>query len=388
MKKTLPLIVATIVLCLRATAQSPSEDAASHSADTVRHSSVITRIIKYFQNSNTDKTLTKKIDFSVIGGPNYSSNTGFGIGVVAAALYRIDRSDLTMPPSNTSLYSDISTTGFVMVGIRGNTLFREQKHRMDYNVYFFYKPTYFWGVGYDAAENNERSSYTRLETQFEANFMFRMMKNTYIGAGLSYDYVIGRKFTHPEYIPEGESEEYMNAGVSGSIVYDSRDLINNAYKGLYMRLQQTFYPAFAGNSGYFARTEFTFDYYRHAWKGAVAAVDVHSQFNYGGAPWTMMAQVGSPYRMRGYYEGRYRDNHIIEIQAEIRQKIYGRSGAAVWVGAGNVFPSFDGFDWSHTLPNYGLGYRWEFKKRVNIRLDYGFGKEGQNGFIFNINEAF
>ena len=38
--------------------------------------------------------------------------------------------------------------------------------------------------------------------------------------------------------------------------------------------------------------------------------------------------------------------------------------------------------------NFGLGYRWEFKKDVNVRLDYGFGKSGQTGFIFNINEAF
>ena len=57
-------------------------------------------------------------------------------------------------------------------------------------------------------------------------------------------------------------------------------------------------------------------------------------------------------------------------------------------GAGNVFPSFSGFKWGHTLPNYGIGYRWEFKNRVNVRLDYGFGKKGQSGFLFNINEAF
>lgn len=40
-----------------------------------------------------------------------------------------------------------------------------------------------------------------------------------------------------------------------------------------------------------------------------------------------------------------------------------------------------------TLPSYGLGYRWEFKNRVNIRLDYGIGKD-QSSFYFNINEAF
>ena len=118
------------------------------------------------------------------------------------------------------------------------------------------------------------------------------------------------------------------------------------------------------------------------------AYDLHAMFNYGDTPWTMLALMGGSYRMRGYYEGRYRDKQMIEAQVELRQKIYGRSGVVVWAGAGNVFPDLGRFRWNQTLPNWGLGYRWEFKKRMNVRLDYGFGKKGQGGFMFGINEAF
>lgn len=52
------------------------------------------------------------------------------------------------------------------------------------------------------------------------------------------------------------------------------------------------------------------------------------------------------------------------------------------------FRPFSGSTGSIRLPNYGIGYRWEFKKRMNVRLDYGFGKKDQNGFLFSINEAF
>jgi len=100
-----------------------------------------------------------------------------------------------------------------------------------------------------------------------------------------------------------------------------------------------------------------------------------------------MALLGSSYAMRGYYEGRYRDKDLIEIQLELRQHIWKRNGIVVWIGAGNIFNSFKSFHFNQTLPNYGFGYRWEFKKRVNVRLDLGFGKK-QTGFIFNINEAF
>ena len=52
-----------------------------------------------------------------------------------------------------------------------------------------------------------------------------------------------------------------------------------------------------------------------------------------------------------------------------------------------VFSRFGDLRWREVLPNYGIGYRWEFKKKVNVRLDLGFGRH-QMGFIFNINEAF
>ena len=91
--------------------------------------------------------------------------------------------------------------------------------------------------------------------------------------------------------------------------------------------------------------------------------------------------------MRGYYEGRYRDKCAMDAQIELRQHVWKRNGVAVWAGAGTIFPRFSEFTPKHILPNYGFGYRWEFKKRVNVRLDLGFGKH-QTGFIFNINEAF
>ena len=119
----------------------------------------------------------------------------------------------------------------------------------------------------------------------------------------------------------------------------------------------------------------------------VLAADLYAVFNSDGTPWPMLARMGGGQRMRGYYQGRYTDNDMITVQVELRQRIWRRIGCAVWGGAGNVFPSLSRFDWSQTLPNYGAGLRWELKKRVNVRLDYGFGKK-TSGFLLNINEAF
>ena len=101
----------------------------------------------------------------------------------------------------------------------------------------------------------------------------------------------------------------------------------------------------------------------------------------------MLARMGGSQRMRGYYEGQYTDNDMITFQVELRQRVWRRIGVTVWGGAGNVFPTLADFDWSETLPNYGIGLRWELKKRTNVRLDYGFGRK-TSGFMLNINEAF
>lgn len=83
----------------------------------------------------------------------------------------------------------------------------------------------------------------------------------------------------------------------------------------------------------------------------------------------------------------YRDNNLLDAQMELRQKLTKRIGKVGWVGMGNLFHDFASFKWSKTLPNYGIGARWEFKPRMNIRLEHGFTRDG-GSVVFNMGEAF
>ncbi|MCC8088241.1 MAG: outer membrane protein assembly factor [Rikenellaceae bacterium] len=344
------------------------------------------KFYRYFEGANVDRTLEKKIDFSVIGGPHYSSDVGFGIGIMASGLYRIDKENLDISPSNVSVFGDIATTGFFVLGVSGNNIMKGGKYRVDYVTAFFFRPSDFWGIGYHDAENNEKGDYKRQQVRIKADFLYLVLPNTYIGLGGNFNYVEGKNFSNIDYL-HGQDKKYISTGVGPFIVYDSRDFILNAYKGIYLKLDYKYFPEFFGNNANFSKTEFTGDIYQRLWKGAILAYDLHGEFNSGDVPWTMLALLGGNSRMRGYYSGKYNDKNLIETQIELRQKIYNRHGVAAWVGAGNVFPSFGKFKWSHTLPTYGFGYRWEFKHRVNVRFDYGIGR-GQTGFVVGINEAF
>ena len=77
---------------------------------------------------------------------------------------------------------------------------------------------------------------------------------------------------------------------------------------------------------------------------------------------------------------------MMMAQVELRQKIWYKLGCVVWGGAGSVFK--DGKIADHILPSYGLGMRWEFRKKMNVRFDYGFGKKGQSAFSLGLYEAF
>lgn len=347
----------------------------------------VNRILDYFNDSNKNKK-HKRFDFSVIGGPHYASDTKFGLGLVAAGLYRTDPNDSILPPSNVSLYGDVSSVGFYMLGVRGNHIAPKGRYRIDYHLYFYSFPADFWGIGYEMGDNDaNKSDMKRWQAQAEVSFLFRVADNFYIGPMASYDYVIGKHIERPELL-QGMDQHTWNVGAGVSLVYDNRDNLTNPHRGICLNINQMFRPGFMGNNYAFSTTAFRFDAYQQLGKGTVLAEDIGANLNFGNPSWGMMAELGGTHSMRGYYEGRYRDKHSLEATVELRQHVWKRNGIVVWVGAGTIFPKFSALRSKQILPNAGVGYRWEFKKNVNVRLDYGFGKSGQSGFLFNINEAF
>lgn len=393
------------------TASTEATDKASIEADTLngkkpKKMNFFRRFYRYFAESATDKTFEKRFDVTFIGGPSYSESASLGLGLYAAGLYRIDRSNRKIAPSNVSLYFNITIIGRYTIGIEGNNIFKDDKHRLTYDIGFRSQPSYFWGLGYNAAMGNRPVEYRCDKQQIRLTYLYRIFKNAFIGAQINFDNLYsatGRNI--PElmrgYLNERQGvgidnvrTDYLSTALSLSLEYDSRDFIPNPSRGIYISLSESIRPKGLGDVGKTMwSTKVIVDYYKKLWKGCVLALDLYGEFNSKGTPWVFYAKMGGSSRMRGFYDGRFNDRNMITFQAELRQNIWRRIGATVWGGAGNVFQSFDTFRWDQTMPNYGIGLRWEFKKRVNIRIDYGFGMKDNYGrmihsFMFQINEAF
>lgn len=355
-------------------------------ATEVKKKNIVTKIIDYFESTNKESK-PGKFDFSVIGGPHYSSDTKFGIGLVASGLYRTDTLNMELPPSDVSVYFDGTTSLFFMLGVTGNHIYKNNRARIQYDVNISHVTTKFWGIGYDMdIEDANESKYKYLASEANAAFVWQIAPDLFIGPKALINYIHARDRQKPE-LWDGENPTTFNFGAGFTLQYDTRDAITSASQGCLLRLDQIFLPRFMMNKYAFTMTELRFDFFHHLWRDATIAYELHTRLTYGNTPWSLLGTLGGSHNMRGYFEGRYRDKCEADACIEIRQHIWHRNGMVAWIGAGTVFPEFSALRLKKILPNYGVGYRWEFKKNVNVRLDLGFGRH-QTGFIFSINEAF
>lgn len=336
---------------------------------------------------NEDHTFDKRFDVSFILSPSYTREASFGIGGLASGLYRLDRTDSLMKPSDVNIMGNISLSGLYVIAVGGNNYFKGNRSRLSYEVAFANQPLKLWGIDYAACAENPAINYTRRKVMVDIQYLYRIVDRLLLGvrSEISYAHII--KIDDPSYL-QGQAMSYTFTGIGASLQYDSRDFIPNPQQGIYAMAEITLYPSFISSyDRTLARTTLIFDTYNRVWEGGIIATDIYGRFNGKHTPWILREQLGGSTRMRGYYAGRYIDNNILSCQVELRQRIYKRIGATAWGGCGTVFPDFKGFDWRNILPTYGVGLRWEFKHRVNVRIDYGFGKH-TSGFIFNVNEAF
>ena len=359
------------------------------------------RFADYIANSNSDQSFEKAVDLTFAPAIYYTPSTSLGFAVMAGGLYRIDKQNRNLPPSDFSVYASVSLTGYYRVGVKGNNIFRNDNQRIVYNAEFYSQPIAFWGVGYDAAMTHSSLRYLASRTIVDVRFLQRVTKGLFVGVGADYNYHFGR-FGGKRYASEeafierldGERVKFNATGISLFVEFDTRDAISNPQRGVYLGVQAKVRPKGMSNIDHtlwYGRL--SANYYQKLWWGAVLALDLQMTLNSRHTPWVYNASIGGLSAMRGYYAGRFNDLCAITLQAELRQKIYKGLGATAWGGAGNVFASFREFDWRKPLPTYGVGLRYALKHNISLRLDYGFGSRDYrgkliHGAVFSINESF
>lgn len=375
-------------------------------------------------DSTTTTILTKKelhrqrvaqrnFHYNILGGPSYTPDFGFLIGGSALMTFRMNPQDTTMRRSVIPMaLAFMFEGGGLNLMVKPQLFFKDDKFRIFGVLNYKNTRENFYGIGYNTNKNYERSDSTSQYrySGFQVNpwFLFRMGKSDiFFGPqiDISYD-----KLSDPaKHLPQqadyaaagGDENGYKNfsSGIGFLLSYDTRDIPANPYSGTYVDLRGIMYQKWLGSDQNFYRLELDYRQYKSVGQRKVLAWTLQSKNTFGRhIPLTKYALSGTPFDLRGYYMGQYRDKSSHVALVEYRQmfntdrstwlkRITSHLGYVAWGGVGFMGPTPGKIE--GVLPNAGLGLRIEVQPRMNVRFDYGRNfVNKQNLFYFNMTEAF
>jgi len=336
--------------------------------------------------------------------PSYSPEMKFTITAGGLFTFKMKPESPVLSRSSVPFSVGYSTNGSLQVSIRANIYGKADRLRMTGEYWLKYMPDNYWGVGYQNGRYTDVSDtttgYFRKWRQFKYKIVYRVIPNFYLG--INYDKnstdatdVNPRMEEDPNFLQYGSKTS--NSGFGIVLRYDTRDFPENAYRGILLELAGTGYGKHSRSNNVFQAYELDYrQYLKIKREGSTLAWQVKTRHASGDVPWTEFSMVGTPFDLRGYPWGRYRDNTMFFLLAEYRYMLprktpnsrgenYGPLGFVAWSGAGTVAKNYG--DIKYWIPNAGVGLRFELQKRMNIRIDYGLGIEA-SAFYISFNEAF
>lgn len=331
--------------------------------------------------------------------PAYTPELGPTLVGAVMMSFKTKPGDSLIQRSSTPINIGVSTRGSYFFNSIISTYWFEDKMRIFGELRFRNTPDHYWGVGYENAssypDRDDSNAYNRSLWKVNPKILWQFRPDFFLGLNIDYNQTNASDVNpdmevDPEYVLYGPVN--FNSGLGLILRYDSRDVPVNAWSGALVDLQAIRYtPALGGENAF---NVFQLDirkFVKIVRPGSTLALQVKTKITNGNVPYPELAFLGSPYDLRGYYLGQYRDRSMILGIAEYRHQFMKRSGelsrhgVVGWLGTGSIAP--DPLAFSYWLPNAGFGYRFEVQPRMNVRAEFGFGK-GNQGFYFSFNEAF
>ena len=402
MKKILLSILACILVATGLQAQEPIAEAAVQD-------SAVTLSPKELRKLRVAR---RNLHYNILGGPSYSPDFGLLIGGSALMTFSMQPKDSTLQRSVVPVNIAFIFEGGINLFSKPQLFFKHDRFRIFGKFSYINTMENYYGVGYntnrDYVRSDTTSQYRYSGVQINPWFLFRLGRSNFFAGpqiDIKYDH-----FTKPaKYLPEdpsyiaagGDAKGYkdFSAGIGFLLTYDSRDVPSNAYNGLYLDFRGMMYNKIFGSDKNFYRLELDYRQYKSVGKRKVIAWTVQSKNVFGkDIPLTQYSLTGTPFDLRGYYQGQYRDKSSHIVLAEYRQmfntdkenwlkRVISHLGFAAWAGCGFMGPNPAKI--GGVLPNYGVGLRIEIQPRMNVRLDLGKNTvNNQTLFYFNITEAF
>jgi outer membrane protein assembly factor BamA len=321
----------------------------------------------------------------------YTPETKWALGGGGLYYFRVTEDPAVSRPSNitfSAVYSQRKQTSAEL----NPDFYLAKGYHIQAKIQYSDFPDQFYGIGNRTTENMEEpftSKYWKLSVE-----ALKKVRGP-LNVGFQY-FFDSTKLT--EVKDGGRLESPDTPGSAGGTVsglgyfmtYDSRDSIFYSTSGSFHQFSAMAFSRSLGSDFEFQRFFLELrKYFRFSFAHCLA---FHTRFlvQTGDPPFWRMGLLGGQEIMRGYYLGRYRDKDMIALQAEYRwMPVLWRFGLVAFAGLGDVAATLGGFNLGRFKYTYGLGLRFviDSKQRLNLRLDFGFGKD-TSGVYFTAGEAF
>lgn len=320
----------------------------------------------------------------------YTPETRLGGGAAALFTFRFTNEPPGVRPSQLQLGLAYTQEKQILSYLPFDIYFKEEKWYISGEVGYYRYVYRFFGLGNATPAESEAFEADFPRLQLNVQYMFR--PRLYLGMWYGMD---DYRITQRE--ADGELSKGQITGQEGGVIsglgfianYDSRNHLFYPTGGQRLQFRTFFNRQLLGSRFDFDRYSLDWSYYFPLGK-AVFATNLVGEVLSGEVPFQQLALLGGPKRMRGFFEGRFRDKNMWILQAEYRRAIKGIFGMVIFGGMGNVAPRPARLFNQKVHLAYGLGLRIRLTKKdkINLRIDVGWNEEGSLSPYLTVAEAF
>lgn len=338
-----------------------------------------------------DRADSSQVDVSgsVLVLPNlfYTPETKIAGGLVLGYYRALDPGS---PPSSVHLAAIYTQRRQFYVQLQPEAYWRRGQWWLNAELWLSQYPDAFYGIGPTATAADEeeftgRIGYLdgRLQRQVRAGW--RMGPRLLIRTETVTDVAAGGRLDRLRIV--GRTGATTLGGGVGS-TWDRRDNLYFPREGYMVDTYALLHAVWAEARHTFARGVIDARRYLAVAPGQVLAVQAYAEALLGTAPFQLLPLLGGADRMRGYREGRYRDNVFVAVQGAYRVNLPWRFKGALFANVGQVAPRLNALGPQAARAAVGAGLRVRLTDDgVHGRLDYAVGADGGALYI-TLLEAF
>ena len=336
-----------------------------------------------FEDEYLPRFVTPRTGFFPFFG-RITSGAGFAVGPGYRRLNVAGGDWVTYGAASIHEYWQVETR------LNWNKLARGRGHAAVFGRYFRFPAEDFYGVGPDSAAADQ-ADFDLRQLTIGGEASYRPVRWLVVGGGTDYfrpragaggddDFPnVGQRFDPDTLAGLGERHDFVR--FAGFADVRTAEPAFNPRRGGRYRAGVTRYLDLTRRDDRFTRYDVDLQQYasilneRRVFvvRALGSFTDVPSDAR---LPFYLMRTLGGSHTLRGFDDFRFRDRHLLALQAEYRFEILTAIDGAVFYDMGQVAPELDAFRLRDFERDWGVGLRLGSNGGVFLRLDVAFGGEG------------